>query len=1074
MRAFNKQHFYCVLISLTSFVCAIPASSQLLPYTADMADSVSNSELSEFTFRFDGAKADDQLGYYAINAGDFDGNGKTDLLVGARQNFAGISKGETYLIFDDTLDEIRTQNSGNIIDLKNLGQNSNWNIKFVGENSGDKGARVTLVDDFNNDGIDDFIINSYLANTTASGAGKTYFIMKKQGFANGISFLKANINTSRTRGQIVQLSNSLNWDLRIDGFAHLGNSGLTTLTADLNNNGVKDIFIGQQSDSQYGILDNHRLVPSYMNDGSVGEIISLANSNDYTFKLTTASAPFVVHSMNDSFKLDDFNADGYLDWAMVVFDANANDVASTKRRLIIFNGKDLACFNKQTGQACDYSNLTGNVPMSEIQYTQILADRSTQQVGQTQCELLDPPITIGTHILGWLSGFHLGDFDDDGKTDIIIADQNIKLEGNQRENGSKLYVLLNDKLQFHQTTGQTRTRNLTNPNNWDLKINTPGIASPHSYYGIIKPINLNPGTVGSLPSSYIAEDVNNDGKDDIIFGHALSTPEEADDKIGAGDWFVIFNKTIQDAIDNYNPVNPVLSKTLSINLVSESGYDIRYTGAKGASINYSANICNNTVNTPGDRFGYSHPVFKDINNDGAVDAIAPALQASPNNRAGAGSVYVIEYFPHEILPDDSTGTDFFDPDGFDFTGIVTAPNNVSTINNVQFGHHRSFGKDASEVCPNLDPTCIVNSDEFHMLWIDCDAVDGSFDSNSEAYSCSHSPLSLNAGHIFEAPHQLYMRAQDEKGIWTPVSSYQLLQFPPQPPALLTQIQGLANHPDHQNNQPSTPWLTVATKQITTQSARIALERAEVSQGAISVAERVGWMTIESGRRGAFEDDFGQTVVYETKLTNLLFNGFGSCSEQSFRTPFTNPPLVIASQSTRAGGDGGWLRSCNINSSGAGFYIEEDLYRDSERGHTKESASLIAFSKAFRKRFSQGAENWQMQVDEVEVPGNWYKTFHFDTPFDQRPMIFVLPSQSGTYPASIRIKDITKNSFKARVVEPLNGDGKHNKQTIPYLAITPGNHSLPDGTKIKVSQSHIANFKAGVGVSGTQGWHTLNF
>jgi len=58
------------------------------------------------------------------------------------------------------------------------------------------------------------------------------------------------------------------------------------------------------------------------------------------------------------------------------------------------------------------------------------------------------------------------------------------------------------------------------------------------------------------------------------------------------------------------------------------------------------------------------------------------------------------------------------------------------------------------------------------------------------------------------------------------------------------------------------------------------------------------------------------------------------------------PLVVAAQSSRNGGDGGWVRLHSVTSSEGKFVIDEDTACDTERMHTTEQVSVLAWSKAF--------------------------------------------------------------------------------------------------------------------------------
>lgn len=175
-----------------------------------------------------------------------------------------------------------------------------------------------------------------------------------------------------------------------------------------------------------------------------------------------------------------------------------------------------------------------------------------------------------------------------------------------------------------------------------------------------------------------------------------------------------------------------------------------------------------------------------------------------------------------------------------------------------------------------------------------------------------------------------------------------------PPAVLTQIQGDANNPA----DPASPWLTVAydSGSTTTSSFEIALERSEVSSGgAIAQAENVAYFAIDRGLIGDFTDINGNTIFGEAQFTRLAGNSNGGwddiCFSGSFPgIPFINtytaPPLVVASEMSHFGGDGGWHRRCALSATHVRIAEDEDQFANSERAHTREDTGLVVFSEPF--------------------------------------------------------------------------------------------------------------------------------
>ena len=96
---------------------------------------------------------------------------------------------------------------------------------------------------------------------------------------------------------------------------------------------------------------------------------------------------------------------------------------------------------------------------------------------------------------------------------------------------------------------------------------------------------------------------------------------------------------------------------------------------------------------------------------------------------------------------------------------------------------------------------------------------------------------------------------------------------------------------------------------------------------------------------------------------------------------------------------------------------------------------------------------------------------FLQPFDTRPLVLVLPTQQGGDPATLRIRNVTTTGFEVVQTEPTANDGQHVTMNTAYLAIEPGDHVLPNGTRIaaiEVATSAFANRLIGTS------WQTAAF
>lgn len=128
-----------------------------------------DAPLSSADASFLGQKPDDFSGHAISGAGDVNGDGFDDILIGAYgSNNVGIDSGQTYLI---------------------LGKSTGWGMdtplsradaSFIVENSADySGWSVSGTGNVNGDDFDDFLIGAYGDDEGGSAAGQTYLVLGK-------------------------------------------------------------------------------------------------------------------------------------------------------------------------------------------------------------------------------------------------------------------------------------------------------------------------------------------------------------------------------------------------------------------------------------------------------------------------------------------------------------------------------------------------------------------------------------------------------------------------------------------------------------------------------------------------------------------------------------------------------------------------------------------------------------------------------------------------------------------------------------------------------------------------------
>jgi len=185
-------------------------------------------------FLLDGNATGDLSGWWVSEAGDVNNDGIDDLIMGARKaNGSGPNdSGTVYVVYGTTTPFPAD------FDVSTINGTNGFVIES-NESGAQLGRSVASAGDFNNDGIDDIIVGSWLANVDGkSDNGETYIIY---GVAGG---LPATVSLNSING-----SNGF----RIDGTSWQDWSGWSVAGAgDVNDDGIDDVIMGIWGDDPGG------------------------------------------------------------------------------------------------------------------------------------------------------------------------------------------------------------------------------------------------------------------------------------------------------------------------------------------------------------------------------------------------------------------------------------------------------------------------------------------------------------------------------------------------------------------------------------------------------------------------------------------------------------------------------------------------------------------------------------------------------------------------------------------------------------------------------------------------------
>ena len=172
-------------------------------------------------FKIVGNAAYDYSGSAVSAAGDVNGDGIDDLLIGAYGvDSNGNSSGTTYVVFG--------KKGGFPVTLNARALNGNNGFAIIGETSGDSaGASVRGAGDVNGDGFDDLLIGAYGADDNGNYSGAAYVVFgKAAGFAGALDLSTLNGSNGfkivgETAGDVAGISVSGAGDVNGDGFDDL-------------------------------------------------------------------------------------------------------------------------------------------------------------------------------------------------------------------------------------------------------------------------------------------------------------------------------------------------------------------------------------------------------------------------------------------------------------------------------------------------------------------------------------------------------------------------------------------------------------------------------------------------------------------------------------------------------------------------------------------------------------------------------------------------------------------------------------------------------------------------------------
>ncbi len=218
-------------------------------------------------------------------------------------------------------------------------------------------------------------------------------------------------------------------------------------------------------------------------------------------------------------------------------------------------------------------------------------------------------------------------------------------------------------------------------------------------------------------------------------------------------------------------------------------------------------------------------------------------------------------------------------------------------------------------------------------------------------------------------------------------------------------------------------VAVQTRYISTTGFEIRLVEEEAADGQ-HLGETVSWVAMEAGVWN------GGNQLEAGLITSVNHN----VQVLNFTTAFATEPVFISTVQGHSDADPFSVHTLSEATSGIQLLLQEEESADAETIHPNEQLAYLALTSNVDLYSSNGL--FMGQTGRLNADHNWV-TVALGRNYNKPVILFGGLTDVGNQGATIRVRNVTQNSFEVRVQEWDYMDGVHSTESLDYVVIEGG-------------------------------------